>query len=502
MLVSHHQEYRMLRRKFPLAVESLESRSLLSSDFAYFTKPILGADPTLDGRDSTAQTIYTVPNQLLDLTVTTPDGYNKLQRVTFNLPNTILIGDGEDATPPISSPTLNAPHVNNYQVTKTWTDANGQPSVGDQVMYEFREGLDPGTYQVKVTVVARRWGIDQSGNLDYVYDTLVDTLTVINEIPTVRTFQVNVPSMGFDYQGADGDTSQNPTGTAWLHLNNGPDDNHGGLSRGFATYTTTITNTTHYAIDVGILQTVEGAWTLLYDNGATDPDSYGRGVTTTLDTRQLYPRNPFLRDAINNDYYQDKSLSLPIGSTKTLGTDADPIQDSPSFSAPLADHGGHLLQMSLEANYQTSLLLRDIIYSGDGIQPTKPVKILTPSLFSTVNWHLYGLGEMGWDPTNYGDGPQAWNIYADDGEGYAVDYHPNYNNSSFTATPFPGPNQAWLSWADNIQDAVATSGLNITAAIPSTPTTPVDRGFWVVLDQAIDSPPHRRKEKYQHPAIS
>lgn len=475
----------MPRRTFVPAVVPLEARQLLAiaptpppdpSDFASFGVPIAGVAPVLDPADPTGHRAFAVAGLPLEADVRVPDNCVDIQSVTFRSANIVNPNDG---TAYWDLPTwfdhMTPPAGGDYTTTKTWVDAAGNPATTDgPVEFEFREGLALGDYDISITVVARCWAPGPGPRqLQLVPETLTSVLHVRNEAPTVRTLAVTVPSVGFDFRGADGDTSQGETGTAWLHLNRGPDDNHGGLPRGQATYTTTVVNTTHYTLDLGLVQQVRGRWSLLYDNGATTWDEYGPGASVALDTARQHPNNPSLLDDAGRWFYQDKSMALAPGAAGTLGTPVDPIADSPAFSAPLADRGGHLLQIEMDLNYQTSVLAKAVLVPGNAAG-TRTVAINTLSLLDTTAWHLFDLGEMGWDPTDYGDGPELWNLVANNGPGYMTGPITQYADDTFTADAFA--NQSWASWVGNVQDAVAAAGLAAVAATPpagpSRPATP------------------------------
>lgn len=224
--------------------EALEVRDLPSGPgFLSFAEDKVIRDP------SSRDTYYMVAGFQARILIDVPTGYLGISRVDMSIPN---MSEVDESTLyrgwTITDRTATASPVDDYHVAKTWTDAEGRPTLTrQQVPYLFREGYTPGTYEIVCTIQAQRWAINAAGDAYLQMDTLTDTLTIINESPEVQSFTIS----GLDSPptfGGDGASLEFRSGDLRIE--------------------STVTNTTHYSLALSYIQLVAGYWDVTYQDGS------------------------------------------------------------------------------------------------------------------------------------------------------------------------------------------------------------------------------------------
>lgn len=419
--------------QFTPSVESLERLALLTTmpfEIAQFYSPMVQ-----DTTDPSGDTAFAFPGMKFTFKVTTPASYRGLKHIDYTLSKPLLSTD--------SAKTIYT--TSKGQVTFV-TAAEWNPN--DPSNYDIHDTdhswacpKDPGT--ITITVTAEVWKYSNP-YLPPTYDTLIDTLTLEVEAPTVTSFQVSsdagagVAASPMWFGQTDGTLAPSVSGTymTFQMANGSP------LAPGWVGFwATSVTNNTHYDLHIGTVQVVDASMRRAY----TDGNSYGASGTDDLDNLPEWP----------SYWYQDQSRTYRYAKGTTGSFTASNLpSDAPYSAAPVSKGSGFLQTTSMYMQFDTHLVL------AGGWYPNGPEVPGYPIALSTAQWHLDGEAVNNANQLNPGTASVAtttnmvnWTVGLASGSGPSP-------------ASLPGTNGPWTATGDGVRKYITYDGNLYTTLEP------------------------------------
>lgn len=334
------------------------------------------------------------PGMQLGLYIQTPPRYAPYgySSITFSITPTFL---GQNTVYNIST---GSPQVVNTRVVT----ANSQ-TMTDQEYFTLPMNAPStgGNVTINIDLVPKVFNGMGFTTPDHVYD----TLTVTIETPTVNSFVIG---------GAGGPTSK----ASHLDILNGYGFAPGDTAtdqRKDVDYWSTVTNTTHYDLNMGFIQTVpsfamKSTYTVPFYN-------------VNIAGENLLDDTPTQSGVLYNDYAQRIWSQLGNSTTAPVNMPqlSNPVGDWPHFSQPASVTYGskttYLTQVSFDAKFLTSVVVDGGWMRGTIGSPAVPG---LPIALSTAGWELHGSG------TSTGTAPSlAWTVAMSIGESPLANPAPN-----------------------------------------------------------------------------
>jgi hypothetical protein len=267
---------------------------------------------------------------------------------------------------------------------------------------------DAGNTTINITMIP--WVYTPSG---YVAGAAVtDALLMKSEPVTVSPYTITGSPM---WAGNTSGGTPNPFGSEYSLWMTGGTPTGGGS----ANYTATVTNSTHYDLQIGFIQTLDSfQYSNTYNNGYFDSVAGSSLLDSTQTNLVWYSPNAHGR--------------VNAGGTANITS-----SDTPENTMLNVNPGppiGFMTAATMSAQFQTHV----VVYGGwSGWQTNAPVVPGVPIALSTAAWHLYGnvSGLLTATPTvslGAGSGPLP--------------------------TPLPGPNAAWTSTGDGVAKYLSWNG--------------------------------------------
>ena len=273
-----------------------------------------------------------------------------------------------------------------YGRTIRWEDpTTHQPVYGDKsVGINYYAWYQPGTYEISVTATAGMYGF-VNGQMGPVDVTLTDSLTVVVEAPTVNWFRVG---------GADNDQAQ--ADPLWFGTTSGspasPDPSGTRLSffladdqppllqprRDDIAFWSSVTNNSHYAVEIGFIQEIDIDARADYTNGLFHNVQGTDGLDRV--------------DGTQNFFLQDRSVKIDPGAAMTFSSPTIKVTDSPEVTTTAGaknslDVQGWLTSMSMSYQFRTNLAIVNGFRRENG-QYFAMGSI--PVALSTAKWYMTG----------------------------------------------------------------------------------------------------------------
>ena len=403
----------------------------------------------LDAGDPTGHTAWGFPGMQFKVNVSSAGYGSAIKSVTFTFSTNLLDLDlgGERPVRTTYSPDFGYAQ----EITGQADSYKGVTDTVDSNTWALPK--DAGNTTINVTMIP--WVYTPNG---YVAGAAVtDALLMKSEPVTVSPFTITGSPM---WAGITDGDNPNPAGAYYGLMMAGGTP----TSRAAANYTAFVTNSTHYDLQIGFVQTLDA---VQFSDTYSDGSFQSIAGSNLLDSTQT-----------NIVWYSPDDY----GRVNAGGTDNISSWDSPAIQQRLVKAAGppavSLTAITLSGQFQTHV----VVYGGwNGWQTSAPSVPGVPIALSTAAWHVYGnvSGLLTATPTvslGAGGGPLP--------------------------TTLPGPNAAWtssgdgvakyLSWNGNLRAQINSGG--ISGVIFATPSE--EAGILVpslAWNEAFDRPDRSRR---------
>ena len=452
---------RRLNVRFVPRVESLERLALLATYNLNVTGFV--GSIVLDTADSTAHTAFAFPGMQYTLQVNVTGQWVGIKKVTYTLSTPNL-----DGATTVYTIDLGEPHLTSAPIVHTKT---GSSTSFDRVT--FGAPKDAQNFTVNVQAEFYQYG-------GMVTDTILDAVTLKVESPTVTMHTVadasgptidaypfwfgRVVPYGSDYL-------PNSTGTylGMMMATSTP------AVRKAAGFWATVTNNTHYDLDMGTIQTLDHtSGSAIYTNGY----SKAAEASNVLDIETLTQGYWIAHEPIANNGVAT-ALPAPVPGQYTAYTDSPFLAEPAKKVGPTQTHYLQTLYFDIQA--QTHLAV-----AGGFLPSGGPSVDGYPIALSTATWHLQGRAGNTFNLANPNSATSAttlnmtnWAAQLDlaSGPGPLPSSLPGAANARWTA---PGDMVTkYLSWVGNsvaFTNAYGSSGVGLAVSFRGTPCAPDSQG--------------------------